>query len=118
LGQGGGPWGPGFGMNPGQWPGPPPPTPEPPPPPPPPKRCPTTEPKGAAGWKPQTGLGGALSECLFHGGNECYREDVATSSAQCCYDKSGKLTGGDEDKVNPDYDFWGHIRDDVIPHFF
>jgi RHS repeat-associated protein len=31
-GQGGGPWGPGFGMNPGQWPGPPPPTPEPPPP--------------------------------------------------------------------------------------
>jgi len=57
-------------------------------------------------------------KCVFHGGDNCYREAVPTMSAQCCYNTSGNLTGGDVDKVNPDNDLWGHLIDDVIPHFF
>lgn len=77
----------------------------------PPVVCPDDPPDGDPDWSEQSGFWGTASEIIFHDGLNCYREETAEDSLQCCYSDEGSLTEGDIDEHNPNYDFWKHVRD-------
>ena len=76
-----------------------------------PERCPKREPKAQPSWREQTGPTQTIFECFFHHCKNCYRENVPTNSAQCCYDRSGDLAEGDGDPHNPFFLPQEHIED-------